>query len=87
MSKPKMSHYRICHHCTTLNTAGGELVQDCEGCGKHLAPFYFFDESKAMGIQNSDYYSTVNEALAAEAAELPLKIYPPIYGLTVYWES
>lgn len=75
------THFRICHVCGATNSLEGKLVTACECCGKHLAPFYFFDESRAMGLTNSSNYSTTTETV------LPHKEYPPVWGLTVYWES
>ena len=71
------THFRLCHLCGTVNWSYSELVKDCSACGKHLAPFYFFDESKAMGLPSTYVISKV----------LPLESYPAIVGLTVYWES
>ncbi len=78
------THFRRCHLCETVNCADDGLVTTCECCGKHLAPFYFFDESRAMGLDNSGFYSSVKGA--AESI-LPHKEYPPVAGLTAYWES
>ena len=81
--KNKRLHLRRCHQCHHVNEGhGGQLVQKCENCGKSLAPFYYFDESKAVGLKT--------EAEAAEeykSSALPWREYPPIFGLTVYWES
>ena len=77
------SHFRRCHLCGAVNVAEGELVEDCESCGKHLAPFYFFDESRAMGLHNSNLSSSEEKAFYSS---LPRNEYPPIWGLTVYWE-
>lgn len=76
------THFRRCHQCDTLNWARGYLVTTCHGCRKHLAPFYFFDESRALGLNPSKLYSTEVNA----ETKLPHKEYPPIRGLTVYWE-
>ena len=81
------THYRVCHHCGTTNRAEGDLVSECQDCGKHLAPFYFFDESKAMGLKNSNFYSNEDKIRDQETDSLPHKEYPPIWGLTAYWES
>lgn len=77
------THFRRCHVCGEVNSVEGALVTSCQGCGKHLAPFYFFDESRAMGL-NSNFYSSIKEPAESR---LPLKEYPPVWGLTVYWES
>lgn len=82
----KKEHFRVCHKCGTVNCAEEDLVTCCEGCGKHLAPFYFFDESRAMGMTESTFYSSLNGGKNRESI-LPHKEYPPIWGLTVYWES
>lgn len=78
------THFRLCHVCGTANSLEGDLVTECECCGKHLAPFYFFDESRAMGLTNSSLYSS--EAGGSSESVLPHKEYPPIRGLTAYWE-
>jgi len=71
------THFRLCHICGTVNWSYAELVKECSSCGKQLAPFYFFDESKAMGLPSTHQISRV----------LPLESYPAVIGLTVYWES
>ncbi|MNJ98457.1 hypothetical protein D3C87_162230 [compost metagenome] len=76
------THFRVCHMCGSLNTADGDLVTACEGCGKHLAPFYFFDESRAMGLNTLVLSSNESEP----ETTLPHKEYPPVWGLTAYWE-
>lgn len=78
------THYRRCHLCDTVNAVTGDLVTTCECCGKHLAPFYFFDESRAMGMTDSNFYSSLEDRGSSEV--LPHKEYPPVWGLTVYWE-
>lgn len=74
--------------CGAVNCAADDLVTSCEECGKHLAPFYFFDESRAMGLKNSNFYSNASSsAKESSSSLLPHREYPPILGLTVYWES
>lgn len=72
-------HFRRCHVCGTLNEAPGQLVSNCCKCGKHLAPFHYFDESIFMGLPLR------KEAKSNENSPLPYKSYPPIWGLTAYW--
>lgn len=76
MSESKI-HFRRCHCCGSLNQETDALVTACRACGKHLAAFCFFDESKAMGLEKSNFDSRTT---------LPHKEYPPVVGLTVYWE-
>jgi hypothetical protein len=71
-------HFRRCHICGTLNEAPGQLVANCSCCGKHLAPFHYFDESIFMGLPLRKEYQT-------RETNLPFKSYPPIWGLTAYW--
>ncbi len=77
------THYRRCHRCLYVTSCEGALVQECASCGKHLAPFQFFDESKAMGLQSSFY----SKSSGSKKTTLPHEEYPPVRGLTVYWES
>lgn len=77
-----MTHFRLCHRCGTVSSADGALVTTCQCCGKHLAPFYFFDESRALGLNPSKFNSDLQAS-----TKLPHKEYPPVKGLTVYWES
>jgi hypothetical protein len=78
MSATGKTHFRLCHICGTANWNYGDLVKDCSCCGKHLAPLYFFDESKAMGLPSTH---------KIESRALPHESYPAIIGLTAYWES
>jgi hypothetical protein len=71
-------HIRVCHVCGKANEAENALVTSCQGCGKHLAPMCFFDESRAMGLTGTHH---------TLSSVLPLKEYPPLRGLIVYWES
>ena len=84
MATATKTHFRLCHICGTANSMEGGLVTYCESCGKHLAPFYFFDESKAMGLRETGVYS--DDRGSASGTCLPHKEYPPVWGLTAYWE-
>ena len=77
------SHFRRCHVCGELNCADDHLVTECQHCGKHLAPFYYFDESRAIG-QLGSVQDQAEEYFKSSA--LPHRDYPPVRGLTVYWE-
>lgn len=73
------THFRRCHHCGYVNWSEGQVVSHCDGCNKKLAPFFFFDENKAMGLQ-TDPENTLREA------EDPIVLkYPPLWGITVIW--
>ena len=73
-------HLRRCHVCGELNECHGNLVRHCNHCGKSLAPFFYFDESKVMGL-------VVESRSGEQKSKLPLREYPPLWGLTAYWES
>ena len=73
------THFRRCHVCGTINEAPGQLVSDCSTCGKHLAPFHYFDESIFMRLPLRKDLKPIAESV------LPFKSYPPIWGLTAYW--
>lgn len=72
-------HFRRCHVCGELNEAADDLVRHCHQCGKTLAPFFYFDESKVMGL--------AVQSQKAQETKLPLREYPPLWGLTAYWEN
>lgn len=76
-------HYRACHVCGQVNESTDTLVCQCTSCGKHLAPFYYFDESRAMGL--APMTRTAYEERMRST--LPHREYPPVYGLTAYWET
>lgn len=75
-------HIRRCHVCGEVCEAQGQLVTKCEHCGKHLAPFYYFDERQAMNLISPEEADKEYKQSA-----LPLKEYPPLWGLAVYWDS
>lgn len=80
-------HFRRCHVCGTMNERANSLVDRCSACSKALAPFVFFDEQHALGVSDgrpaeepSKKSSTMKITRLATQS-----IYPPIWGLTVYW--
>jgi hypothetical protein len=74
----KYTHIRRCHVCGTVNEAANSAVHKCHICGKHLAPFYYFDESKLDGLKEGDaYLSTWKQSPS----------FNPIYGLSSYWQE
>ncbi|MBX2988951.1 MAG: hypothetical protein KF802_13765 [Bdellovibrionaceae bacterium] len=75
-------HVRRCHVCGEITEAEGQLVEQCHHCGKHLSPFYYFNERLAMNL-----ISPQEADKEYKSSALPLREYPPVWGLTVYWES
>lgn len=74
-------HVRRCHVCGELAEAEGHLVDHCPHCGKYLATFYYFNEKVAMALMSHD-----EAAREYRSSALPLKEYPPLRGLAVYWD-
>jgi hypothetical protein len=75
-------HIRRCHVCGHTTELEGSAVHKCAQCGKHLAPFYYFDESKLEGLEEQGpYLSTWKES------ELPPGTFNPIWGLSTYWQE
>ncbi|MCM2354733.1 MAG: hypothetical protein NDI63_14030 [Pseudobdellovibrio sp.] len=80
-------HFRRCHVCGTMNERANSLVDRCDSCNKALAPFVFFDEQRALGVSDE----TPKEEPSKRASTIKITrlatetIYPPIWGLTVYW--
>ncbi len=71
-------HFRRCHICGHLTDQELGLVETCSGCGKVLAPMFYFDERRALGLKSEIDIERMTTSL-------PRQEYPPIFGLTVYW--
>ncbi len=72
-------HFRRCHICCAINSKEEDLVSRCEACGKFLAPFYYFDERRALGLMSK-------LDVKAITTSLPREEYPPVHGISVYWD-
>lgn len=75
-------HIRRCHICGTVMVSEEAAVHRCSQCGKHLAPFYYFDESKLDGLQETGPYLSVWKNLIMVPGT-----YQPIWGLSTYWQE
>ncbi len=75
-------HVRRCHICGEVNEADGHLVEECSHCGKKLPAFFYFDESLAMGLKTPE-----QAASEYKSSALPLREYPPLMGISVYWDT
>ncbi len=85
-----VSHIRRCHVCGNVNECEGAAVHKCGQCGKHLAPFYYFDESKLEGLAELGPYLSVWKEIRVPITEEALKAgetFNPIWGLSTYWEN
>lgn len=84
MSEPTSSiyHVRRCHVCGHVTELEGAAIHKCESCGKHLAPFFYFDESKLEGLkEQGPYLSTWNQVQHEPGT------FNPIWGLSTYWQE
>ncbi len=81
-SKQGVSHIRRCHVCGFVNEQSESAIHKCMQCGKHLAPFYYFDESKLEGIGEMEAYLSV-----WKQAQHPPGTFNPIWGLSTYWQE
>jgi len=75
-------HIRRCHVCGGVSEQADSAIHKCQHCGKHLAPFYYFDESKLEGIAELGPYLSV-----WKNAELGTGTFNPIWGLSTYWQE
>lgn len=78
------THFRRCHLCLTVNNGDEQLVDRCTSCGKYLRTFLFFDEKQALGLEKS--LLDAQEPSSSRSSLLKMH-YPPVQGLTVYWEE
>lgn len=75
-------HIRRCHVCGGVTEQAEAAIHKCGHCGKHLAPFYYFDESKLEGIRELGPYLSV-----WKRNEHPPGTFNPIWGLSTYWQE
>ena len=73
-SKCQPLHYRRCHLCDHVTEQAGEVVTKCGQCGKHMAPFYFFNEVEVTPYSDDNVRPV---PLLSERI--------PIRGFTSYW--
>ncbi len=78
----KLTHVRRCHLCGVVNEVEAALVSKCAGCNKHFAPFLFFNEKAALGLEVDQ---PEIKADAGQWHEIMKAKYPPLWGLAVYW--
>ncbi len=76
-------YLRRCHICGEVCECEGYIPEKCLHCGKSLAPFYYFDEAKALGLIREVDVDLSEEHYKTTA--LPLTNYPCLRGLTVIW--
>ncbi|MGE3975207.1 MAG: hypothetical protein AB7F59_11845 [Bdellovibrionales bacterium] len=74
--KEEMQQFRRCHSCEEV-LAHSEEHQNCQRCGKFIAPFFYFDDHKLhfsdTGVR--PYYV------------IPPNSYGPLIGLSARWST
>ena len=76
------THVRRCHVCGAVNELENQAVHRCSDCGKHLAPFYYFDESQVSGYDANGFYWSRHDEFDPFSV---VENYRPLFGLSTYW--
>jgi len=76
MKKKIRLHIRRCHLCNGVTECEDNVVDRCLHCGKHMAPFYFFNEMEVTPL--SDFDLRMPPCLKAGERI-------PVRGFTAYW--
>jgi hypothetical protein len=79
----KVIHVRRCHLCGAVNEIEAALVSKCADCGKHFAPFLFFNERAALGLEVEA--PPEREPEIGQWHDVMKAKYPPLWGIAVYW--
>ena len=72
------SYLRRCHVCGATMEKESHSIGQCVHCGKHLAPFYYFDEQQIIGFGDG-----VEESFREGDSSTT---YLPLIGFGLYWE-
>ena len=77
-------HVRRCHVCGAVNELENQSIRQCRNCGKHLAPFYYYDESEIKGIEANGLCFSV---IKAYDPATQIETFKPLIGLSTYWDD
>lgn len=72
------SFLRRCHVCGATIEKQSRSIEQCVHCGKHIAPFYYFDERQIIGFGD-----VIGEKVRPGEADTT---YQPLIGFGLYWE-
>ncbi|MBX2995901.1 MAG: hypothetical protein KF681_13830 [Bdellovibrionaceae bacterium] len=61
-----------------MNEIENAAIHKCGGCRKHLAPFYYFDESDLKGVGDNQLEMSLWNSKGT---------YHPLWGLSTYWDE
>lgn len=70
---------RRCHVCGATTEKESHEIGQCVHCGKHLAPFYYFDERQIIGFGD-----IIGAAFRLGESEYT---YAPLIGFGLFWEG
>ncbi len=70
---------RRCHVCGATIENSSRSMGACAHCGKHIAPFYYFDERQIIGFGD---ITGVSYRLGESNST-----YIPLVGIGLYWEG
>ncbi len=73
-----VTHIRRCHVCGMVNELKNQAIHKCVDCGKHLAPFFYFDESSLQGLTEGSPFLSIWKASTD---------WRPLWGLSTYWSE
>lgn len=76
-----ITHIRRCHVCGTVNESTNQAIHQCSDCGKHLAPFYYFDESQMQGLADNGLHLSQLK----EVDRTQVETFKPLWGFSTYW--
>lgn len=74
----KVFHIRRCHVCDTVNEGQNKFLLKCQDCGKHFAPFFYYDEGHQIQIRDDGAHTSVWSLIEG---------YHPLWGISTYWEE
>ncbi len=78
-----MIHIRRCHICSQTSESEDSKIERCNSCGKYLAPFVFC--SDPMDAADMKLLTEPSRPQNAVEKSLLKSVYPPIYGISLYW--
>lgn len=73
------SYLRRCHVCGATIEKESQSIEQCAHCGKHIAPFYYFDERQIIGFGD-----VIGEKVREGDSG---NTYLPLIGIGLYWEG
>lgn len=73
------SFLRRCHVCGATIEKESRSIDVCTNCGKHIAPFYYFDERQIIGFGD---IGGISYRLGESNST-----YIPLIGFGLYWEG